>query len=156
MESYATPARSTPARRSTSQSYFTLCPAFGTAGSASSARSGRSASLARGGRFLGGTPPASSPSGATCANGRYQERPGAPASDMPTSAARIGSSDVVSVSSATSGARRHSATTAASAAGSSTIVGSALTAGSAAGGARSEEHTSELQSRLHLVCRLLL
>src|SRR2546429_5513363 len=25
-----------------------------------------------------------------------------------------------------------------------------------AGGARSEEHTSELQSRLHLVCRLLL
>src|SRR2546422_5440735 len=26
----------------------------------------------------------------------------------------------------------------------------------AAGGARSEEHTSELQSRLHLVCRLLL
>src|SRR2546422_5712786 len=27
---------------------------------------------------------------------------------------------------------------------------------SAAGGARSEEHTSELQSRLHLVCRLLL
>src|SRR2546422_2005861 len=27
---------------------------------------------------------------------------------------------------------------------------------SAASGARSEEHTSELQSRLHLVCRLLL
>src|SRR5687768_18128582 len=26
----------------------------------------------------------------------------------------------------------------------------------AAGGLRSEEHTSELQSRLHLVCRLLL
>src|SRR2546422_3821403 len=26
----------------------------------------------------------------------------------------------------------------------------------AAGGGRSEEHTSELQSRLHLVCRLLL
>src|SRR2546422_3426495 len=26
----------------------------------------------------------------------------------------------------------------------------------AVGGARSEEHTSELQSRLHLVCRLLL
>src|SRR6266436_9043102 len=26
----------------------------------------------------------------------------------------------------------------------------------ATGGARSEEHTSELQSRLHLVCRLLL
>src|SRR2546422_2034894 len=26
----------------------------------------------------------------------------------------------------------------------------------AIGGARSEEHTSELQSRLHLVCRLLL
>src|SRR5207247_3872913 len=108
--------------------------------------------LARGGRFLGGTPPASSPSGATCANGRYQERPGAPASDMPTSAARIGSSDVVSVSSATSGARRHSATTAASAAGSSTIVGSAVTAASAG----SEEHTSELQSRVDLVCRLLL
>src|SRR2546422_7175951 len=29
-------------------------------------------------------------------------------------------------------------------------------AGRAEGGARSEEHTSELQSRLHLVCRLLL
>src|SRR2546422_9568550 len=28
--------------------------------------------------------------------------------------------------------------------------------GGAAGGRRSEEHTSELQSRLHLVCRLLL
>src|SRR2546422_1489010 len=28
--------------------------------------------------------------------------------------------------------------------------------GDAAGGIRSEEHTSELQSRLHLVCRLLL
>src|SRR2546422_1640205 len=28
--------------------------------------------------------------------------------------------------------------------------------GEAAGVARSEEHTSELQSRLHLVCRLLL
>src|SRR2546422_5681009 len=28
--------------------------------------------------------------------------------------------------------------------------------GAAAGGDRSEEHTSELQSRLHLVCRLLL
>src|SRR2546422_2121494 len=27
---------------------------------------------------------------------------------------------------------------------------------SAIGGSRSEEHTSELQSRLHLVCRLLL
>src|SRR2546429_6631650 len=27
---------------------------------------------------------------------------------------------------------------------------------SARGGSRSEEHTSELQSRLHLVCRLLL
>src|SRR2546422_5306998 len=32
-----------------------------------------------------------------------------------------------------------------------------LTAGHGArGGGRSEEHTSELQSRLHLVCRLLL
>src|SRR2546429_3434654 len=30
------------------------------------------------------------------------------------------------------------------------------TAGSARGSERSEEHTSELQSRLHLVCRLLL
>src|SRR5687768_18096776 len=29
-------------------------------------------------------------------------------------------------------------------------------AGPAGGDARSEEHTSELQSRLHLVCRLLL
>src|SRR5687768_18506662 len=31
-----------------------------------------------------------------------------------------------------------------------------LCASAAASGARSEEHTSELQSRLHLVCRLLL
>src|SRR2546422_9711859 len=31
-----------------------------------------------------------------------------------------------------------------------------LDPGSATGGGRSEEHTSELQSRLHLVCRLLL
>src|SRR2546422_8980670 len=30
------------------------------------------------------------------------------------------------------------------------------TKGAAPGGPRSEEHTSELQSRLHLVCRLLL
>src|SRR2546422_6340960 len=32
----------------------------------------------------------------------------------------------------------------------------AATASSASGERRSEEHTSELQSRLHLVCRLLL
>src|SRR2546422_8429825 len=32
----------------------------------------------------------------------------------------------------------------------------ALEGGAAAAGMRSEEHTSELQSRLHLVCRLLL
>src|SRR2546422_2270859 len=32
----------------------------------------------------------------------------------------------------------------------------AILAGFAAGRGRSEEHTSELQSRLHLVCRLLL
>src|SRR2546422_6237891 len=32
----------------------------------------------------------------------------------------------------------------------------AIHAGMAASGTRSEEHTSELQSRLHLVCRLLL
>src|SRR2546429_6463091 len=31
-----------------------------------------------------------------------------------------------------------------------------LSAGAHGRGARSEEHTSELQSRLHLVCRLLL
>src|SRR2546429_3960422 len=35
-------------------------------------------------------------------------------------------------------------------------VGLARRVGSAAQGHRSEEHTSELQSRLHLVCRLLL
>src|SRR2546422_2179930 len=40
----------------------------------------------------------------------------------------------------------------------SRTVGSARTARGAPGGRgeRSEEHTSELQSRLHLVCRLLL
>src|SRR2546422_9199049 len=38
------------------------------------------------------------------------------------------------------------------------IIGSVIAGlvGSFAGAARSEEHTSELQSRLHLVCRLLL
>src|SRR5687768_17705484 len=38
------------------------------------------------------------------------------------------------------------------------IVGAVMreTKGRADGGERSEEHTSELQSRLHLVCRLLL
>src|SRR2546429_5003857 len=35
-------------------------------------------------------------------------------------------------------------------------AGKAPAAGQAAGRDRSEEHTSELQSRLHLVCRLLL
>src|SRR2546422_7707240 len=34
--------------------------------------------------------------------------------------------------------------------------GDARDRGRQAGGGRSEEHTSELQSRLHLVCRLLL
>src|SRR5436190_1231605 len=120
-----------PARRSTSQSYLMLCAALGTRASDSSSRSGAMASLAGGGRLRGGVPPASAPSGATCANGRYHERPGATASDMPTISARIGSSADVSVSSATSRARRHSATTAASAAGSSTIVGSTARAVSA-------------------------
>src|SRR3989440_5098174 len=134
IESYATPASSTPARRSTSQSYLTLCPALGTRASPSSSRSGASSALVSGGRLRGAVPPASSPSAATCANGKYQDRPGATASDIPTRSARIGSSDVVSVSSATSGARRHSATTAANSAASSTIAGSAAAGTSVAGG----------------------
>src|SRR2546429_4424050 len=36
------------------------------------------------------------------------------------------------------------------------VVGTQLAGIKAAGSGRSEEHTSELQSRLHLVCRLLL
>src|SRR2546422_8522233 len=36
------------------------------------------------------------------------------------------------------------------------LVTLALTSAPPAGAQRSEEHTSELQSRLHLVCRLLL
>src|SRR5687768_17636583 len=41
--------------------------------------------------------------------------------------------------------------------GSSTVyTGSSLRAAMQAANDRSEEHTSELQSRLHLVCRLLL
>ena len=131
IESYATPASSAPLRRSTSQSCLMSCPALGTAGSASSSRSGRSASLESGGRFGGGAPPASSPTAATCPNGRYHERPGATASDNPTSSPRIASSDVVSVFSARSGARRHSATTAPRAAASSTISGSANSVGGA-------------------------
>ncbi len=54
MESYATPASSTPARRSTCQSYLMLWPALGTAGSWSSATSGASAKSSIGGRFLTG------------------------------------------------------------------------------------------------------
>src|SRR2546422_4432968 len=48
--------------------------------------------------------------------------------------------------------------TASSGAGASGADGSASDGrtGSAGSGQRSEEHTSELQSRLHLVCRLLL
>src|SRR5690625_3948187 len=37
-----------------------------------------------------------------------------------------------------------------------TAAGAATAVATAAGAARSEEHTSELQSRGHLVCRLLL
>src|SRR2546425_11047876 len=112
-----------------------LWPALGTRASTSNSRSGASASLASAGRLRGGVPPASSPSGATCANGRYHDRPGATARDIPTSSPRIGSSDDVSVSSATRGARRHSATMTARAAGAAPILGSAARAGGAGGGA---------------------
>src|SRR2546429_6743262 len=47
-------------------------------------------------------------------------------------------------------------TSSASPASSSTIPISSPAACSSASASRSEEHTSELQSRLHLVCRLLL
>src|SRR5439155_1537216 len=124
MESYVTPASSTPARRSTRRPYFTSCPAFGTRASSRNARTGASASLASGGRLRGAAPPASSPSGATWAKGRYHERPGATARDIPTSSARIGSGDVASTSKAASGAARHSATAGARATRSSRIVGS--------------------------------
>src|SRR5213076_3074075 len=138
IESNDTPASSTPARRKTSQSYFTSWPAFGTRASASSSRNGASASLVSGGRFRGTAPPASSPSDATCAKGRYHDRPGATASDRPTSSARIGSSADALVASASSDARRDSATSAGSCAGSVTITGSALAslivAGKADGG----------------------
>src|SRR3989441_10365131 len=112
-----------------------LWPALGTRASTSNSRSGASASLASAGRLRGGVPPASSPSGATCANGRYHDRPGATARDIPTSSPRIGSSDDVSVSSATRGARRHSATMTARAAGASPIVRSAAGRGGGGGGA---------------------
>src|SRR2546429_9144721 len=36
------------------------------------------------------------------------------------------------------------------------VAGSPFPVGASPGALRSEEHTSELQSRLHLVCRLLL
>ena len=51
MESNARPASSTPARRSTCQSYLTLWPAFGTAGSWSSATRGARAKSAIGGQI---------------------------------------------------------------------------------------------------------
>src|SRR5918996_4165592 len=141
IESYTTPRSSTPARRSTSQSNFTLCPALETAGSSSNARSGRSASCSSGGRFTGGGPASSSPSGGRCANGRYHARPGATASDNPTSRARIASIEVVSASSATSGAARQAATTSASTRGSVTITASVPS--SAGGGAGTAEEGAE-------------
>src|SRR5207244_776988 len=107
----------------------------GTRGSASSARNGARAGLESGGRLRGGSPAASSPSGARWPKGRYQDRSGVTASDIPTSVARSGSTDVVSVSSATSGAARHSARTAATPAASSAIRAPAAAGGAAAAGA---------------------
>ena len=52
IESYATPRSSTPARRSTCQSYLMLWPAFGTAGSRSSSASGAQRGSVSGGRFV--------------------------------------------------------------------------------------------------------
>ena len=72
IESNATPASSTPARRSTCQSYLMLWPALGTAGSWSSATSGAIAKSVIGGRFLTGVGAASSPPRGRWPNGRYQ------------------------------------------------------------------------------------
>src|SRR2546422_5236864 len=58
--------------------------------------------------------------------------------------------------SCTPSARKCCATSRASGAPSASPVGRSATTASSISRTRSEEHTSELQSRLHLVCRLLL
>src|SRR2546422_4874635 len=61
------------------------------------------------------------------------------------------------IAATTTGGAGGTAAWAATCGGSDLATGFALTASfGSAGFARSEEHTSELQSRLHLVCRLLL
>ena len=73
IESYASPRSSTPARRSTCQSYLMLCPALGTAASSqqlADRRAGRSSSS--GGRFRTGA--ASAPSASSVAGGPVAER----------------------------------------------------------------------------------
>src|SRR5205809_3434298 len=52
--------------------------------------------------------------------------------------------------------RAHSSSPSASSGATEGVAPSPSSLSAASGGARSEEHTSELQSRLHLVCRLLL
>ncbi len=106
IESQATPAGSTPARRSTCQSYFTLCPALGAAGSVRYSTSGRQAGSVIGGRFRTSAGAASAPSRGRWPKGRYQTSSGEAASESPMSSASCGSRDEVSVSNATSGACR--------------------------------------------------
>ena len=94
IESNATPPSSTPARRSTCQSYLMLWPALGTAGSCEQRHErAPAAESASGGRFLTGAGAASSPAGGRWPNGRYQTSVGLAASESPTSSASCGSSD---------------------------------------------------------------
>ena len=75
-----------------------------------------------GGRFLTGSGAARSPPRARCPKGRYHTSDGLAASDRPMRSASCGSSELVSVSTATSGAARSRATRSGMAAGSSTTM----------------------------------
>ena len=93
--SKATPASSTPARRSTCQSYLMLWPAFGTAGSVSSAASGAIAGSVSGGRFFTGVgrrqPRRGSPGRSGCGGrtGDTRPRSALAESERPTSSASL-------------------------------------------------------------------
>src|SRR2546422_8321782 len=64
--------------------------------------------------------------------------------------------DALPICAATAGLRRHSSWSPTASASTSPRASGRAAPRLEADGLRSEEHTSELQSRLHLVCRLLL
>src|ERR1051326_62866 len=141
IESYATPASSTPALRRTCQSYLMLCPPFRTAGSRNSSAIGAHAGSVRGGRLVTGAGAASSPPRGRCPKGRYHAASAAIASERPIRSASWGSSELVSVSRATSDAARRVRAKSGRRAGSSTMeirMGEGATDGATEGATASD------------------